>query len=89
MRAFQEAPGTRESMRLMNARELSNHLAELLRNERHAMADFLVALSVFDRDGAWSKLGHNSLFNYLHHDLGLSKGAAFYRVTAAPTPTHR
>jgi 5-methylcytosine-specific restriction endonuclease McrA len=67
----------------MNARELSNRLAELLRKERQALAEFLVALADFDRERRWADLGHSSLFSYLHRDLGLSKGAAFYRMTAA------
>ena len=67
----------------MNARELSNRLADLLRNERNALAEFLVALADFDRERRWSELGHNSLFAFLHRHLVLSKGAAFYRMTAA------
>ena len=31
----------------------------------------------------WLELGHSSLFYFLHRELGLSKGAAFYRKTAA------
>jgi hypothetical protein len=65
------------------ARELSNRLAELLRNERNALAEFILALAAFDRDRRWIDLGHKSLFAFLTHDLGLSKGAAFYRMTAA------
>jgi hypothetical protein len=65
------------------ARELSNHLAELLKNERHALADFLVALAAFDRERGWAELDHPSLFDFLHRRLGLSNGAAFYRQTAA------
>jgi hypothetical protein len=68
---------------MTNARELSNRLAELLKKERHALAEFLIALSDFDRKRGWVELGHSTLFNYLHRDLGLSKGAAFYRMTAA------
>jgi hypothetical protein len=67
----------------MNARDLSNRLADLLRKERHALAEFLLALAEFDRDRAWIRLGYKSLFDYLHRDLRLSKGAAFYRMTAA------
>jgi hypothetical protein len=67
----------------MNARELSNRLAELLQKERHALAAFLIALAEFDRVRGWVDLGHNSLFNYLHNELGVSRGAAHYRATAA------
>ena len=47
------------------------------------MADFLIALAVFDRERRWLELGYTSLFYFLHRELGLSKGAAFYRKTAA------
>ena len=47
------------------------------------MADFLVTLADFDRRRAWVELGHSSLFYFLHRELGLSKGAAHYRQTAA------
>ena len=67
----------------MNARELSVRLSELLRREHDSMADFLVALADFDRRRLWIDLGHPNLFSFLHRDLGLSKGAAFYRKTAA------
>jgi hypothetical protein len=67
----------------MNARELSNRLADLLRNERNALAEFILGLADFDRERRWIELGHTSLFAFLHRDLGLSKGAAFYRMTAA------
>jgi hypothetical protein len=68
---------------MSTARELSAHLASLLRNERDAMADFLVALADFDRRRAWAELGHANLFSFLTRDLGLSNGAAAYRKTAA------
>jgi 5-methylcytosine-specific restriction endonuclease McrA len=66
----------------MNARDLSNRLLDLLRKERNALAEFLLALADFDREQRWVELGHSSLFNFLRRDLGLSKGAAFYRMTA-------
>src|SRR6266542_3976012 len=37
----------------------------------------------FDRKRLWVELGHASLFYFLHRELGLSSGAAFYRKTAA------
>jgi hypothetical protein len=67
----------------MNARDLTNHLAALLRSERHAMADFLLALADFDRRRLWTDLGHASLFSFLRRELKLSAGAAQYRKTAA------
>jgi hypothetical protein len=66
----------------MNARDLSNHLAALLRKEREAMADFLLALAHFDDEKLWRDLGHTSLFYYLRRELGLSAGAAQHRKTA-------
>jgi hypothetical protein len=47
------------------------------------MADFLVALAEFDRQRLWVRLGHASVFYYLHRDLKLSKGAAHYRKVAS------
>jgi hypothetical protein len=68
---------------MISAREESSRLANLLRREHAALADFLVALADFDRERRWLELGHASLFYFLHRELGLSKGAAFYRKTAA------
>jgi len=68
---------------MTTARELSAHLADLLRREHEAMADFLVALADFHRKRVWAELGHANLFSFLHRELGLSNGAAAYRKTAA------
>src|SRR5512145_307112 len=68
---------------MSTARELTNHLARLLREEQGAMADFLLALADFDRKQLWRELGHTSLFYFLHRELRLSKGAAQNRKTAA------
>src|SRR5512132_4014548 len=68
---------------MSTARELTNQLARLLREEQGAMADFLLALADFDRRRLWRELGHTSLFYYLHRELRLSKGAAQNRKTAA------
>ncbi len=62
-----------------DAREETNHLADLLRREHMAMAEFLVVLAEFHRERRWVELGYRSLFYFLVHELGLSKGAAFYR----------
>ena len=59
-----------------DTRDLTKRLAELLRREHGALAEF-------DRERRWVELGHTSLFYFLHRELGLSKGAAFYRKTAA------
>ncbi len=66
-----------------DTRDVAQRLAELLRREHGALADFIVALADFDRERRWLELGHTSLFYFLHRELGLSKGAAFYRKTAA------
>jgi HNH endonuclease len=68
---------------MTSARDLTARLADLLRRERAALAELLVALAEFDRERRWLELGHASLFYFLHRELGLSKGAAFYRKTAA------
>jgi hypothetical protein len=65
------------------ARDLTARLAELLRKEHGAMADFLVLLADFDARKLWRDLGHASLFAFLRRELGLSAGAAQYRKTAA------
>jgi hypothetical protein len=68
---------------MSTATDLAARLADLLSRERVAMADFLIALSEFDRDRRWVELGHESLWAFLHRDLHLSAGAAQYRKTAA------
>ena len=75
---------THETLSVMNdARDLTSRLAELLRREQHALSEFLVALAAFDRERRWLELGYTSCFYFLHRELGLSKGAAFYQKTAA------
>jgi hypothetical protein len=65
------------------SRTFADRLAELLRDEQHAMADFLVALAAFDQRRGWIALGHASLFAFLTQRLLLSKAAAFFRMKAA------
>jgi len=67
---------------ITNARALSARLADLLRAEQVALADFLLALADFDRRRLWVDLGYANLFAYLHRELGLSRSAAHYRKTA-------
>ena len=67
---------------MSSARQQADVLAELLRHERDALAEFLSALADFDRRRAWADLGHDSLFAFLVKDLGLSNGAAAYRRAA-------
>ncbi len=68
---------------LVQARESSRNLSNLLRHEQGAMADFLVALADFDRRGLSRELGHSCLFYYLQRELKLSDGAAHFRKVAA------
>jgi hypothetical protein len=65
------------------ANALTARLADLLAREHAALVDFLVALADFDQRRLWAELGHASLFSFLHRELGLSKGAAYYRKVAA------
>jgi 5-methylcytosine-specific restriction endonuclease McrA len=66
----------------MNAREWSVRIADLVRRERASVVDVLLALAEFDRLAVYRQLGHASLFDYLHRELGLSRGMAHYRLTA-------
>jgi len=68
---------------MTTARDHANALAELLRREHGAMADFLTNLAAFDRDRLWVELGYPSVFLFLHRGLGLSRSSAHFRATAA------
>jgi hypothetical protein len=68
---------------MTTAREQTLRLADLLRREHHALAEFLVALAAFDEAKGWVEMGHKSLFCFLLRELGLPKGPAYYRMTAA------
>jgi hypothetical protein len=68
---------------MTSARDLADRLAALLRTERGAMADFILALADFDERRGWFALGYPSLFAFLRSELRLSAGAAQYRKTAA------
>lgn len=61
----------------------SRRLAELVRREHGCIADFLVALAAFDREGVYRSLGYATVFDYLHRELRLSRAAAHYRKVAA------
>jgi hypothetical protein len=67
----------------MNAREWSLRIADLARRENGALVALLLALSEFDRLAVYRQLGFSSLFDYLHRDVGLSRGSAYYRQVAA------
>ncbi len=64
------------------ARDFTHRLQDLLRREHGALAQFIVALAEFDERRLWASLEYGSLFDFLHRELHLSKGAAFYRKTA-------
>src|SRR5258705_7053974 len=68
---------------MTQARDFAERLADLLRREQGSMTDFLVELAEFDKRRGWVELGYRSLFDFLHRDLSLSRGAAHYRMTAA------
>ena len=68
---------------MTNAHLHAIYLADLLRREQADMTEFLVALAEFDGRKGWLELGYASLFYFLHRELGLSKGTAHYRKTAA------
>src|SRR5512142_2180499 len=65
------------------AHDFTVRLQNLLRRERLALGDFLVALADFDQRRLWLEAGFASLFDYLRRELGLSKASAFYRMRAA------
>jgi hypothetical protein len=50
--------------------QLTFAVRERAQKERLSLAEFLIALAVFDGERRWLELGHSSLFNYLHRDLG-------------------
>ena len=65
------------------ARAVTARLADLLAREHGALVDFLLALADFDRRRLWIELGYSGLFMFLHRELGLSKGASYYRKVGA------
>ena len=68
---------------MTTARELTDQMASMLRNERGALADFLLAFSDFHENKRWRELGYGSAFPYLRGELKLSAGAAYNRLAAA------
>jgi 5-methylcytosine-specific restriction endonuclease McrA len=77
------APHQDLGMDTTESRTFAARLADLLRNEQHAMADFLVALA--QRRG-WIALGYANLFDFLVRELGLSRRAAHRH--GVPPPPH-
>ena len=67
----------------MNAREWSSRIADLASREHSALADLLLALADFDGQLVYRQLGFSSLFDFLHREIGLSRGSAYYRQVGA------
>jgi hypothetical protein len=67
----------------MNAREWSARIAELAHREHAALADLLLAIAEFDELAVYRQLGFSSLFDFLHREIGLSRGSAYYRQVGA------
>lgn len=65
------------------ARQRRSELADLLHRDRGATAEFVSALAEFDRRRLWSDLGFSCLLNFVHHGLGMSRSAAYFRAKAA------
>src|SRR5512142_1960083 len=70
-------------MDLSESLSFAARLVALVRSERDAMAEFLVALAELDRAQGWRALGYSGLFPFLNRELGLSKAASFFRMKAA------
>ena len=58
-------------------------LNELITQERHCLAEFLLHLAAFDRRRGYLELGYDSLFVYCRDSLKMSKGTAYRRAAAA------
>ena len=67
----------------MNAREWTARIAELAHREHAALADLLLAIGEFDELAVYRQLGFSSLFDFLHREIGLSRGSAYYRQVGA------
>ncbi len=67
----------------MNARVWSLRIAELTRRESCSLVDLLLALAEFDRLAVYRQLGFANLFDFLHREIGLSRGSAYYRQVAS------
>src|SRR4030088_2750245 len=70
-------------MTTTSARDLDRRLADLVRSERHLVAQFVVELAGFAKRELYRELGYTSLFHYCVRQLGLSKSSAFRRSEVA------
>jgi uncharacterized low-complexity protein len=68
---------------LLEARQILHHHLNLVRTERSCLADLLLSVGDFEHRGLHRVLGHAGIFDYLHRDLGMSRGMAHYRMVAS------
>src|ERR1700676_2038925 len=66
-----------------SARDIDRRLAELVRNERRLVIQFVIELAGFAKRELYRELGYSSLFYYCVRQHGLSKSTAFRRSEAA------
>src|SRR5215471_11949241 len=66
-----------------SAHDLVTQLRQSLGRERHALADFILALAELDRRRLYVALGYSSAWQFCCRALGLSETATHYRLLAA------
>jgi len=76
-------PGIRKAESVMTALEWSSRIADLARREHAPLADLLLAVAEFDGQEGYRQLGFASLFDFLHREIGLSRGSAYHRQVGA------
>ena len=76
-------------MNLSDSQALAARLASLLRQEHHALADFLVALADFDQRRGWLELGYSGLFPFLNRELVTLSAQAQVSPRNLPAPRAR
>jgi hypothetical protein len=78
-------------MMTADTRALVARLAELLSNERVALADFLATLAGFDRERRWEEAGYANLYDFLVRELrdGRLCITAVHALSKAITPENR
>jgi hypothetical protein len=64
------------------ARDWSRKHATMLRAERAVLAELLLSLAAFEGRSLHRDLGYATFFDYLHRELGLSRGMSHYRHVA-------
>src|SRR3989442_4924717 len=70
-------------METISPQERSARLAEMVRQERHLVAEFVIELADFAKRESYRELGYDSLFHYCVRQLGLPKSSSFRRSEAA------